>query len=63
MQGGDIVSIVILGGCTHVFQGVDVSLSKPFKGHVCAEWLAFTKKSVKELEKQQEEEEMSDDPL
>lgn len=58
------MAVVIPGGCTSVIQPLDVSLNKPFKGHVRAEWLAFMEKSVMELHKQQEEEEeMSDDPF
>ena len=41
-----------------------MSLNKPFKGYVHAEWLAFMEKSVIEMEEQQEEqEEMSTDPF
>ncbi len=64
LQAGNSVSVVIPGGCTSVVQPLDVSLNKPFKGHVRVEWLAFIEKSVTELEKQQEEEEeLSDDPF
>ena len=64
IQRGNTVHIVIPGGCTSVAQPLDVSLNKPFKGYVRAEWLAFMEKSVIEMEEQQEEqEEMSDDPF
>ena len=57
--------VVIPGGCTSVAQPLDVSLNKPFKGHIRFEWLAFMEKSVVEQEKlqEEEEEEMSDDPF
>ena len=64
LREGNAQSVVILGGCTSVVQPLDVSLNKPFKGHVHVEWLEFMEKSVTELEIQQDEEaELSDDPF
>ena len=40
--------VVIPGGCTSVAQPLDVSVNKPFKGHIRSEWLAFMEKSVAE---------------
>ena len=47
-------------------QPLDVSLNKPFKSHVPAEWLSFMEKSVTELEKQLDNDsndKLSDDPF
>lgn len=63
MHRGNTTFVVIPGGCTSVVQPLDVSLNKPFKGHVRSEWLAFMERWVLEMEKQSEEEEMSDDPF
>ncbi len=64
MLSGASVPVVIPGGCTSVLQPLDVSLNKPFKSHVRAEWLTFMGRSVAEKEKEQEEEaELSDDPF
>ena len=52
MQRGITVSVVIPAGCTSVIQPLDVSLNKPFKGYVRAEWLDFMENSVMVLEKQ-----------
>lgn len=62
LQGGNSMPVIIPGGCASVVQPLDVSLNKPFKGHVRVEWLAFMEKAVTELEKQQEDE-LSDDPF
>ena len=64
LKKGNCETVVIPGGCTSVVQPLDVSLNKPFKGHVRAEWLSFMEKSVTELEKQLDNDsndELSDD--
>lgn len=53
--------MLIPGGCTSVVQPLDVSLNKPFKAYVRAEWLTFMEKAV--LEAEEAEAELSDDPL
>ena len=44
-----------------VLQPLDVSLNKPFKAYVRAEWLLFMEKAVVEAE--EAEAELSDDPF
>ena len=65
LKKGNCETVVIPGGCTSVVQPLDVSLNKPFKGHVRADSLSFMEKSVTELEKQQDDsnDELSDDPF
>ena len=66
LKKGKCETVVIPGGCTTVVQPLDMSLNKPFKGHVRVEWLSFMQKSVMELDKQQEDnsnDELRDDPF
>ena len=62
LQRGNLVPVIIPGGCTSVVQPLDVSLNKPFKCHIRVDWLAFMEKAVTELEKQQDVD-LSDDPF
>ena len=60
LSDGNTFSAVIPGGCTSVLQPLDVALNKPFKSHICNEWLKFMEQSVAALEQEQME---SDDPF